>query len=85
MKSAIDDFNGYTDTSFSIKLHDGTTVVVGSDGPFIRTATVTNTVPSGLTGTAADFAVVTVKVSTPHSDDVTLTQICLKTTMARGE
>ena len=35
--------------------------------------------------TAADFAVVTVKVSTPHSDDVTLTQICLKTTMARGE
>jgi type II secretory pathway pseudopilin PulG len=81
----IDDFNGYEDTSSSIKLSDGSTVDVGNGGTFTRKVTVTNAVPTGLTGTASDFAEVTVRVSTPHSDDVTLTQICLKTTVARGE
>jgi len=81
----IDDFNGYTDSSSTIKLSDGTTVDVGNSGAFTRKVTVTNTVPAGLTGTATDFAVVTVTVSTPHSDDLTLTQICLNTTVTRGE
>jgi prepilin-type N-terminal cleavage/methylation domain-containing protein len=81
----IDDYNGYTDNSSTIKMYSGTTIDVGNGGAFTRSVSVTNTVPTGLTGTASDFAVVTVTVKTPHADAVTLTQLCMKSTLVRGQ
>ena len=80
----IDDFNGYTDTSTAMKLADGTTVDVTSGETFTRSVTVVQGLPAGLSGSANDFATVTVTVTMPGNKTVTLTQLCTNATVARG-
>jgi prepilin-type N-terminal cleavage/methylation domain-containing protein len=81
----IDDFHGYQDSSDTMQLSDGSTVDVGNGGTFTRTVSVVQGVPSGLSGAASDFATVTVTVKTPRNQAVTLTQLCMKTTVVRGQ
>jgi len=80
----IDDYNGYTDLSSSIATADGTTLDLGDGGSYTRSVTVqSNALPSGLTGTAADFMLVTVKVTMPHGESTSISQIFTRTSIMR--
>jgi len=81
----IDDYNGYEDSGVAIKMFSGSTVDASNGGTFARRVTVENAVPTGLTGSASDFAIVTVTVRTGHDDAVTLTQVCTRATVVRGQ
>src|SRR3954471_15874884 len=75
----IDDYNGYTDFSTSLAMRDGNSIQMGkteSSGSYTRTVTVTqNALPTGLTGTASDFTLVTVKVTMPDGNSASLSQL----------
>ena len=80
----IDDYNGYTDTSGALRLNDGNVIDAGDGGSYTRTVSVTsNAVPTGLTGTAGDFMLVTVTVSMPHHQSTSLSQLFTRTTIYR--
>jgi len=80
----LDDYNGYTDTSGSIQAWDGSSLDLGNGGSFTRTVTVTSSaLPSGMTGTAADFMLVTVTVQMPHSQSISISQLFTRVTMYR--
>ena len=80
----ITDYDGYTDTSDSVKAWDGSTVDLGEGGSYTRTVTVTqNALPSGLTGTASDFYLVTVTVTMPHNQSTSVSQLFTRLTMYR--
>jgi prepilin-type N-terminal cleavage/methylation domain-containing protein len=81
----IGDYNGYEDNAGSLVMFNGSAVDASNGGTFARRVTVENTVPTGLAGTASDFAVVTVTVRTGHDDVVTLTQVCTRATVVRGQ
>jgi hypothetical protein len=79
----IDDYNGYTDTSGSIAA-DGATFDLGDGGSYTRTVSEqSNALPSGLTGTASDFLLVTVTVSMPHSQSLSISQLFTRTNLLR--
>jgi type II secretory pathway pseudopilin PulG len=81
---SVDDYNGYTDVSGSIATTSGSTYDLGDGGSYTRTATVTNNaLPSGLTGTATDFVLVTVTVQMPHNQSVSVSQLLTKVTLFR--
>jgi prepilin-type N-terminal cleavage/methylation domain-containing protein len=80
----IDDYNGYTDVSSALPLNDGNSIDAGDGGSYTRTVTVTqNAVPTGMTGTAADFMLVTVKVAMPHGQSTSLSQLFTRATICR--
>ena len=80
----IDDYNGYSDVSSSLPLNDGNHIDAGDGGAYTRTVTVTaNALPSGLSGTAADFMLVTVTVTGPHGQTTTLSQLFTRATICR--
>jgi hypothetical protein len=83
----IDDYNGYTDLSNSLAMRDGNSIQMGkteSAGSYTRTVTVTqNALPSGLTGTASDFLLVTVKVTMPQGDTASVSQLFTRATVMR--
>ena len=79
----IDDYNGYTDTSGSIAA-DGATFDLGDGGSYTRTVSVqSNALPSGLSGTASDFKLVTVTVSMPQNQSMSLSQLFTRATILR--
>ena len=80
----IDDYNGYTDLSSSITTSDGTTLDLGDGGSYTRSVTVqSNALPSGLTGTASDFMLVTVTVTMPHGETTSISQLFTRVTGMR--
>jgi len=81
----IDDYNGYTDTSSGLTTGDGvTTIDAGDGGSYTRSVTVTsNAVPTGMTGTASDFMLVTVIVSMPQQQSMSLSQLFTRATIYR--
>ncbi len=80
----IDDFNGFTDTSGSIQAWDGSMLDLGDGGSYTRTVTVTsNALPTGMTGTAGDFMLVTVTVQMPHSQSISISQLFTRVSMYR--
>ena len=81
----IDDYNGYTDVSSSITTGSGSTIDLGDGGSYTRTVTVTsNARPSAITtGVAQDFMLVTVTVSMPHDQSVSISQLFTRVTMYR--
>ena len=80
----IDDYNGYTDTSSALPMGDGTTIDAGDGGSYTRSVTVTgNALPSGLTGTSSDFMLVTVTVSMPQHQSMSLAQLFTRATILR--
>jgi hypothetical protein len=81
----VDDYNGYSDISSSIKTADGSTVDAGDGNSYIRTVTVTsNAIPPAIpTGTASDFLLVTVTVQMPKSQSIQLSQLFTKTLIYR--
>jgi hypothetical protein len=82
----LDDFNGYTDVSNSIKAWDGTTIDLGDGGSYTRTVTVAgNAKPADLSGTApaSDFYLVTVTVQMPHGQSTSISQLRTRVTMYR--
>jgi type II secretory pathway pseudopilin PulG len=80
----VDDYNGYLDTSSAIAMADGTTIDAGNGDIYTRMVSVqSNALPSGLTGTASDFSLVTVTVMLPHGQRVAISQLMTKTMMVR--
>jgi Tfp pilus assembly protein PilV len=80
----IDDYNGYSDVSSSLPMNDGNTIDAGDGGAYTRTVTVTtNALPTGLTGTSSDFMLVTVTVSMPQQQSMTLSQLFTRATIYR--
>jgi len=80
----IDDYNGYTDASSALKTSDGVTIDAGDGGAYTRkVAVTTNALPSGLTGTASDFMLVTITVTMPKQQSLTLSQLFTRTTIYR--
>ena len=82
----VDDFNGYTDVSGSVKAWDGSTLDLGDGESYTRTVSVTsNAKPSALTGTApsSDFYLVTVTVQMPRSQSTSISQLLTRATMYR--
>ena len=82
----ISDYNGYTDTGSSVTTSTGTTVDLGDGGSYTRTVSVaSNAIPPGYTGygTTSDFFLVTVTVSMPHSQSISLAQMFTRTTLYR--
>jgi prepilin-type N-terminal cleavage/methylation domain-containing protein len=80
----IDDFNGYTDTSNAIHTWEGSSVDAGNGTTFTRLVTVTpNALPTGLTGTASDFEMVTVTVTSPAGDSYSISQLCTRANVER--
>ena len=80
----IDDYHGYTDLSGSIQTAGGTTLNLSSGGSYERSVTVTNNaVPSGLTGPASDFVLVTVTVKMPHNQSTSVSQLFTRVTHYR--
>jgi len=84
----IDDYNGYTDLSSSLAMRDGNSIQMGKTNAggtsFTRTVTVTqNALPSGLTGTASDFVLVTVKVTMPEGNTASVSQLFTRATVMR--
>ena len=82
----VGDYNGYTDTGGSVTTSTGATVDLGDGGTYTRTVSVTsNAMPPGYTayGQASDFLLVTVTVSMPHSQSISLSQMFTRTTLYR--
>jgi Tfp pilus assembly protein PilV len=80
----IDDYNGYTDFSGSVQTAGGSTVNLNNGGAYQRTVTVTSgAVPSGLTGPASDFVLVTVTVQMPHNQSTSVSQLFTRVTYYR--
>jgi Tfp pilus assembly protein PilV len=83
----IDDYNGYTDLSNSLAMRDGNAIQAGktnSNNSVTRTVTVTqNALPTGLTGTASDFVLVTVKVTLPEGHTESMSQLFTRATVVR--
>jgi hypothetical protein len=80
----VDDYNGYTDVSSALEMNDGTTIDAGDGGAYTRKVTVTsNALPTGLTGTASDFVLVTVTVSMPYGQSTSLSQLFTRATVYR--
>ena len=81
---SVDDYNGYTDVSSAIAARDGSTYDLGDGGSYTRAVAVTsNALPSGLTGTASDFMLVTITVQMPHSQSVSISQLFTKANVSR--
>jgi len=65
-------------------MNDGTVIDVGDGGSYTRkVAVTTNALPSGLTGTASDFMLVTITVTMPKQQSLTLSQLFTRTTIYR--
>jgi Tfp pilus assembly protein PilV len=79
----VNDYNGYLDTSSAITMADGTTIDAGNGEIYTRMVTVSNAVPTGLTGTASDFGLVTVTVVMPHGQTVSIAQLMTNATLVR--
>jgi len=79
----IGDYNGYTDTSGAVAA-DGATFDLGNGDAYTRTVSVqSNALPSGFSGTASDFVLVTVTVSMPHSQSLSISQLFTRTNLLR--
>ena len=79
----VEDYNGYSDLSSSVAA-DGATFDLGDGGSYTRSVTVqTNAIPATLTGTAADFMLVTVTVTMPHGEKTSVSQLFTRTTILR--
>ena len=81
----IGDYNGYTDTSTSLKTLSGTTQSVGTAGPYTRSVAVnsTNIVPTGHTATASDFKLVKVTVTRPNGSPIVISKVFTNVTLAQ--
>jgi prepilin-type N-terminal cleavage/methylation domain-containing protein len=78
------DYNGYTDVGSSITAWNGSTIDLSNGGDYTRTVYVTqNALPSGMTGTASDFYLVTVTVQMPKSQSISISQLFTRVTMYR--
>jgi MSHA pilin protein MshD len=78
----IDDYNGYTDTSDTLTMLDGTPVSLGSGATFTRTVSVEyRATPSGSATASPDaaFCVVTVTVTAPNQPASTLVRLFTRT------
>ncbi len=81
----IDDYNGYTDVSGSIKTANGVDRDLGDGGSYTRTVTVQqNALPPTLTGTASDFMLVTVTVTMPKGQTTSVSQLFTRATIQRN-
>jgi Tfp pilus assembly protein PilV len=80
----IDDYSGYTDTSTSVKASDGTVMDLAAGQTYTRTVTITpGARPTGLTGTTTDFMLAKVTVTTPHGQNVSVSQLFTRATVLR--
>lgn len=80
----IDDYHGYTDSSAALTTTDGTAIDVGDGATYTRTVSVqANALPSGLTGTAANFSLVTVSVAMPRGQTMSISKLFTRTTICR--
>ena len=82
----IDDYNGYTDSSNSIRAWNGSTYDLGGGESYTRRVTVlANAKPSGLAGTApaSDFVLVTVSVQMPRGQATSISQFFTRATVMR--
>jgi type II secretory pathway pseudopilin PulG len=83
----VDDYDGYTDQSSGITTPDGTVIDMGAGGSYTRSVKVTfNARPSGVPATApaSDFDLVTVTVTMPHGQQVSVSQLMTKATLVRA-
>jgi Tfp pilus assembly major pilin PilA len=80
----VDDYNGYSDMSSSITTNSGTPLDLGDGGSYTRRVSVqTSAKPSGLTGTASDFVLVTVTVTMPRGQTTSISQLFTRATIYR--
>ena len=82
----VDDYNGYTDLSNGIQMPDGTTVDMGDGGSYTRVVTVTpNARPASAPASApaSDFMLVTVTIKMPHNQNISVSQLMTRATIAR--
>jgi len=80
----LDDFDGYTDTSSSIGTSSGGSIDAGNGEVYTRAVSITwNAKPTGFTGTAADFALVKVVVTTPRGQSFEIDQLVTRATVKR--
>jgi type II secretory pathway pseudopilin PulG len=80
----VDDYSGYTDVSSALQMNDGNSIDAGDGGIYTRKVTVaTNALPTGLTGTASDFVLVTVAVTMPDGQSTSLSQLFTRATIYR--
>jgi len=80
----VDDYDGYTDVSTSLKTLSGATQSIGTAGPYTRSVTVTNgVVPTGHTATAANFKLVKVTVTRPSGSPVVISKVFTNTTVTQ--
>ena len=78
----IDDYNGYSDTTSSIQMLDGTTVNLGNGQTYTRSVAVEyRLTPSGAASgsSTAPFCVMTVTVTASNGVPVTLTRLFART------
>jgi prepilin-type N-terminal cleavage/methylation domain-containing protein len=71
------DYNGYTDVGSSITAWNGSTIDLSN------VYVTQNALPSGMTGTASDFYLVTVTVQMPKSQSISISQLFTRVTMYR--
>ena len=80
----IDDYDGYTDLSSSIKTSSGTTLDLGDGQSYTRSVSVEeNALPAALSGDSSDFKLVTVTVDMPQGQSVSVSQLFTRVTMYR--
>jgi len=80
----IGDYQGYADTSNTIKKLDGASVAAGSGGVFARSVTITAGVrPTGHTAPAADFALIAVSVTKPNGEIIKVSQLVTNATIVQ--
>ena len=81
---SVSDYNGFTDTSNTIKKLDGASVSAGSGGVYTRSVAITSGVrPTGHTAPVADFALVTVTVTKPSGEPIKVSQLVTRSTIVR--
>ncbi|MGB7161415.1 MAG: prepilin-type N-terminal cleavage/methylation domain-containing protein [Tepidisphaeraceae bacterium] len=77
----VDDYNGYTDVSTSVKTLAGATQSIGTMGPYTRTVSVAGVVPAG--HTTSDLKLVQVTVTRPTGPPVVLAKVFTRAVVAQ--